>query len=96
MRLALLGLALILLQQPADPAHPFPNHEQPPHGWFCSTARDEKETQTNAHACSCLGMVDDPMCGDTPLETAQKQESGRCKVWCHKDSCACAIACHAS
>lgn len=82
--------ALLLAQTPAQP---FPHHETPPDGWHCVPARNAKELSTNPHACSCLGMVLEPMCGKTPEETIARQESNKCKVWCHRDACACAKTC---
>lgn len=92
--LALSLSALVLVVAQGDPANPFPNHEEPPKNWFCRPAKDAEAIATDAHACACLGMKDDPMCGETPMDTEQLQENAKCKTWCHRDSCACVAHCN--
>jgi hypothetical protein len=79
-----MALAVILLGQIslAQTDQPFPNHEEPPAGWFCT----QKAADTD-HKCSCKRMDADAMCEGTP------QEDRECKVWCHKDHCRCPVVC---
>lgn len=110
MRLAILLLALMVgvlaAQEPQNPAQPWPNHEQPPDGWFCHPALDEDEVETNAHACACRGMtLVDPQptpeqCHKQPTYDGEGNVNGEvltehatCKVYCHKDHCHCARRC---
>jgi len=80
MRTILFALAFMLAAQ--GPSNPFPNHEEPPAGWFCSPgARDA------AHKCNCHRVDDDPTCEGTP------HEDSICKVYCHADHCHCPVAC---
>jgi hypothetical protein len=53
---------------------PFPNHEEPPAGWFC-TPTDARPD----HTCACKRMDPDNMCEGTP------QEGPESKVWCHTE-----------
>lgn len=87
-----------------SPSAPFPNHELPPNGWFCTPASSASDVQTDAHACSCQGMTDDPVCttmsedpdsGDQ-IEVPLTNDNAKCKVFCHKDACLCAVQCHGS
>ena len=87
--------AVLMAQQGPTPANPFPNHEPPPAGWFCIPADQAHSPEHDAHACSCLGMVNDPICGSSE-EQEQRQESNRCKVWCHRDACTCRTQCEGS
>jgi hypothetical protein len=81
-----IALAVIVLGQIslAQTDVPFPNHEEPPAGWFCTN----KAADTD-HKCSCKRMDVDSMCEGTP------QEDRECKVWCHKDHCRCPVVCAA-
>lgn len=96
----LIVLALFA-QAPATPDHPFPNHEMPPNGWYCSPAGSAEDVATDPHACSCMGMVKDPVCETTVLDpdtgdTSQvpaTNDNGGCKVFCHKDNCTCMVIC---
>lgn len=97
----LLALPLLMAQAPGTtPAQPFPNHEEPPSGWYCVPADKDHSPETEAHACSCRGMLeDDPICKTTgsdeegnPIEMPMG-ESSKCKVWCHKDHCTCVTRC---
>jgi hypothetical protein len=100
--LAFVLLPVLLAAQSPDPARPWPNHEQPPDGWFCVPARDTKAVETDAHACACRGMILDdpePFCY-VPGEdeegnqiTIPRGESNTCKVFCHKDHCRCSNRC---
>lgn len=74
-----------------DPANPFPNHEPPP-DYHCRPARDAHDLNTVVEACSCLGMMLDPVCS-TKDENIARQNSGKCKAWCKLDQCACAVQC---
>lgn len=98
-RLAVAFAVIALFAQ--DPANPFPHHETPPKGWFCWPAKSADEVTTDPHACSCLGMQDDPMCQTTETDpdtgqTSQvpaSNDTAKCKVYCHKDACSCARLC---
>ena len=103
----ILFLVALLLAQGPDPAHPFPNHEEPPVGWFCWPANRAEDIATDPHACNCVGMVgdDDPICesrnpdGSPPepgVTLPPPNENARCKVWCHRDRCTCLRLCHES
>ncbi len=81
MRLVILALLLFVVAQ-QNPDQPFPNHEQPPDGWYCS----HNDTRA-AHKCACQRMDEDPLCEGTPKEEAV------CKVYCHADHCHCPIMC---
>jgi hypothetical protein len=70
---------IVLAQKPSPP---FPNHEQPPPGWFCSPTAAQPD-----HKCSCKRMDADDLCEGEP------QEDTKCLVWCHKQHCRCPIAC---
>lgn len=85
-----------------SPSTPFPNHEQPPSGWYCHPAQDANDVSTDAHACNCLGMIDDPICktdavdeegNPTGEQVPLTNDTNRCKVFCHKDSCTCMRQC---
>lgn len=89
--MAALMVGAALGAQQRDPAHPFPDHE-PPDGWFCVPGRDAKDVATREHACACLGMVLDPVCG-TPDENRNQQNSSKCKAWCRLDACRCGTSC---
>lgn len=98
----LFTVSLFVALAQGNPAQPFPNHEQPPEGWYCVPAANEKAVQTDAHACDCRGMtLDDPeehcrVDGEddegNPIRLP-RGESSKCKVFCHKDSCRCAKRC---
>ena len=94
--LTLLFSVVLLAQQPADPANPFPNHELPPVGWFCHPAQSATDAQTNPKACTCLGMREEPVCSRED-EDGQivdlSNDNNTCKVYCHKESCSCAVLC---
>lgn len=101
--LACLFGAVLVAQGPASPATPFPNHELPPKGWYCVPADTAERVQTNDHACDCLGMRSDPICrtegqdeNGNPIEVRRTTDNSRCKVYCHKDHCACASQCDGS
>lgn len=66
----------------AQTDQPFPNHEEPPAGWFCSPKAAALD-----HQCTCKRMDSDKLCEGTPAEDRQ------CKVWCHKDHCQCPVMC---
>ena len=96
----------VLLAQSADPSRPFPNHEQPPEGWFCHPALDAKDLQTSAHACACRGMTmtdpeaTDEQCATTPTYDDDGNPNGEvlierstCKVYCHASHCHCRKRC---
>lgn len=85
MKYALLLIILIGQASLAQTDQPFPNHEQPPEGWFCSPKASELD-----HKCACKRMDQDRMCEGTPTEDTQ------CKVWCHKDHCRCPVVCKTS
>jgi hypothetical protein len=91
MRWFLIGLLLALQQEPVNP---FPNHEEPPKGWYCRPAASIEDIKSDAHACGCLGMTDDPMCG-TEAEPPPV-DSPHCKVYCHRDHCSCMTLCEQS
>jgi len=109
MRVTVLLVALMVgvaAAQSGDPRAPFPNHEQPPEEWFCHPALDQKELETNAHACDCRGMtMVDPQptpeqCHKQPTYDDEGTQNGevltehsKCKVYCHKDHCHCAKRC---
>lgn len=102
MKHLILALGFVALQQ-QDPAHPFPNHEMPPNGWYCVPAESAEQLKTDAHACDCLGMVDDPMCttmgedeNGQPVELPRSNDNSKCRVYCHRDHCACEQQCHGS
>jgi hypothetical protein len=101
--LLILALAFAQGNGPGQtPAQPWPGHGQPTEGWFCVPAMTEKQTQTDAHACTCRGMVmqdPDPFCW-TPSEDEDGNqvmvpvgENAKCKVYCHKDHCKCRVRC---
>lgn len=98
-----LFLLLLLLPQAPDPAHPWPNHELPPAGWFCVPTDTAERLKTDPHACECLGMIDDPICstagqdenGNT-VELPRSNDNSKCRVFCHKDHCACMKQCEGS
>lgn len=88
------------------PDRPFPNHEQPPDGWFCHPALNQKEVETNAHACACRGMTmedpdPEPHCQKQPILDEEGNptgetfmpESAKCKVFCHASHCHCKQRC---
>jgi hypothetical protein len=79
-------------QQAQDPEHPFPNHE-PPDDYRCVAARDAKAVKTDVHACSCLGMMLEPMCPETDDEMEARINSSACKAWCKPKQCMCAAQC---
>jgi len=90
------GMAAILVGvalAQRDPANPFPNHETPPSDWHCIPAKDAHDQLYNEHACSCLGMINEPMCPETEDEAKARQDSSRCKVYCHKEACSCMENC---
>ena len=95
-------LSVLMAQAPGTtPAQPFPNHEEPPSGWWCHPAIDAKDETTDAHACACRGMQTDkdPICTTRTEDENGNQveqpigESSRCKVYCHKDHCTCNVLC---
>lgn len=96
--LLLLLIPILMAQTPApDPARPFPNHEEPPVGWFCVPASSAAAVETEPHACNCRGMVledPEPFCHTEDGEP--RGESSTCKVYCHKDHCRCAVRCEGS
>lgn len=106
--LALLALMMgVVFAQGSDPARPFPNHEQPPEGWFCVPAQDQKAVETEPHACACRGMnmemPTDEHCPTTPTYDDDGNQNGevliespKCKVYCHKDRCSCRSRCEDS
>lgn len=85
----LVGMAVLSAQ---GPSRPFPNHEQPPDGWFCVPALNEQAVDEDAHACACRGMALQPHC-PTPNEDGTITEPSTCKVWCHPDACKCKQVC---
>jgi len=104
--LLLFTLSGFLAMQAPNPAAPFPNHERPPEGWSCHPALNQKEVETNAHACACRGMtMVDPQpkpehCAKSPTYNDEGTQNGEvliehraCKVYCHKDRCTCAKRC---
>lgn len=99
-------LGAFMAMQAPDATRPFPNHEQPPEGWRCHPALDEKEVRTNPHACDCRGMtMTDPQptpeqCHKQPTYDDEGRQNGeyltehaKCKVYCHKSHCTCARRC---
>lgn len=95
-----LFLALALQAPGTTPAQPFPNHEEPASGWYCHPAEDATDVSTDAHACDCLGMIDEPICkapatdeDGTPTEVPMTNDNSKCKVYCHKDHCTCMRQC---
>jgi len=78
--LILLVIAPVMFAQTPD--QPFPNHETPPDGWYCSPTAAQSD-----HKCSCKRMDSDELCEGEP------QEDAKCKVWCHKDHCRCPVVC---
>lgn len=91
MKLLLLLTVLVASQSPSNP---FPNHEQPPKGWFCYTAGTQSNVENDAHSCSCRGMGHDPICPPLPSEpnVIHNPYEG-CKVICHEDHCLCSNPC---
>lgn len=77
-----LGVGLGLAQEQA-PARPFPNHEEPPVGWFCSPTAAQAD-----HVCHCQRMMH-----DAPICESDVQEDANCSVYCHRDHCACPVSC---
>lgn len=83
------------------PDNPFPNHEVPPRGWYCSPADTPEAVKTDPHACACLGMSHDPVCQTTATDpdtgddvtVPASNDNAKCKVFCHKDSCTCMRLC---
>ncbi len=78
-----------------DPEHPWPGHEPPP-DYVCVPARDANAVKTDMHACSCLGMVLEPMCPETDEDTEARINSSACKAWCKPNQCRCQLACQGS
>ena len=102
MKYLILALGFLALQG-ADPAHPFPNHEMPPQGWYCVPADTAERVRTDAHACDCLGMIDDPLCSTTgrdeqgnEVELPRSNDNSQCKSYCHKSHCTCLKQCEGS
>lgn len=103
--LSLLFGVVVLAQTPAQP---FPHHEMPPHGWYCSPADTPERVATDPHACACQGMIDEPVCSTMqqdeedgspvgePHEVPLSNDNAKCKVFCHKDHCTCAVQCKGS
>ena len=81
--LVLFGIA-VMAQQP-DPSQPFPNHEEPPPGWFCTA--DARQAD---HKCACRNMPKEP---NDPVCHSETQEDATCKVFCHADHCRCQMKC---
>lgn len=90
--LAFLGGA-VLAQQ--DPAHPWPDHE-PPADYYCTVAKDGDAVNTDMHACACLGMLNERLCGETEEEMEQRINSSQCKSWCREKQCMCRANCQDS
>jgi hypothetical protein len=97
----------VAFAQSNDPARPFPNHEQPPEGWYCVPAQDQHALETEAHACACRGMnmeapTDDhcptmPTYDDDGNQTGEELvERSTCKVYCHKSHCHCRSRCEST
>lgn len=78
--------------QRQDPEHPWPDHE-PPATYVCVVARNAQAVKNDTHACSCLGMMLEPMCPETPEEMEARINSNRCKSYCKPKQCACRKAC---
>ena len=90
-----LAVVSIAAQQP-DPANPWPDDEEPAHGWYCVPADKEHSPDKEAHACACLGMVEHPVCPkpiDPPTVQAPN-DNPKCKVYCHRDHCMCMKQCN--
>jgi hypothetical protein len=80
-----------------DPAHPFPNHEEPETSYKCRPALNAAEMASDEHACGCLGMVLEPLCGETPEETQERRHSAKCKSYCWETGhCTCDVECRDS
>ena len=96
MKWLMLSLAVVSIgAQQHDPANPWPNHEEPAHGWYCVPADKEHPPDKEAHACTCLGMVEDPMCPkpSDPPALQEPNDNPKCKVYCHKNHCMCLKQC---
>lgn len=94
MRHIILGLMVMAAIQ-QNPEHPFPNHEEPPVGWYCVPAETAEQVATEPHACGCLGMTEDPMCTSESGEPSSN-DNAKCKAYCHKDHCTCMRLCRES
>jgi hypothetical protein len=87
-----------------DPAHPFPNHEEPPANYYCHPANNDRDVATNDHACNCLGMVERKECDPhdeqdeegNEVQVPATNDTAKCKVYCHKDHCTCKVNCSTS
>ena len=109
MRLFLLATLAIMVggvyaaQNPPSPANPFPNHEMPPDDWFCWPANKNHDPMTDVHACTCLGMQEQPdpehACQAIPDDEEggkEPNDNAKCKAYCHKDHCTCITQCEGS
>lgn len=80
-------LSVTLLAQAPDPF----DHQNPQPGWFCAPEDSRPE-----HVCHCLGMVTEPLCGETEEERIARQESSACRTYCHRERCTCMTLCKES
>jgi hypothetical protein len=88
MRLLVVGLLALLAAAPLPQERP-----APPKGWFCSNAPNAPKD----HKCDCHRE-----CVRRPPDGGSQGEGGgstvviedpKCKVYCHKEHCACPIKC---
>lgn len=82
MRMSAFGLLALLILAPA-----FQEHPEPPKGWFCSNAPNAPKD----HKCACHRECVKPAPGGEGGGTVI--EDPKCKVYCHKEHCACPIKC---
>lgn len=80
MRLSLLALVLAL-QATQEPYPGQGQHAKPPDGWFCMNQNYELSVP-RAHVCTCERMK---------KEDGSIVEDPQCTVYCHADSCRCAM-----
>lgn len=93
--LGILAFSIGAFAAQQDPAHPWPSHE-PPEDYACVPARSQTDVNSDVHACACLGMLNDPMCGESEAEMETRVDSSACKAWCKPKQCQCRRQCEES
>jgi len=82
MRFSVFALLAVLTLTPVLQERP-----EPPKGWFCSNAPNAPKN----HKCDCHRECVKPSPdSDAPATVV---EDPKCKVYCHKEHCACPIKC---
>lgn len=66
-------------------------HAKPPEGWQCSNHPNAPKD----HKCECKKTCAKPTDEDGNAVEGPMvvTEDTKCKVWCHKDHCACPVKC---